>query len=357
MAPRIYFGGADEQSPIPAQSTSDWNTVYPPEVQAEAWKFEMAKRAADRQRELEDMIFRESQNQKIEDVTKAVDAAQRFQAQRQYESLVANGTKPSVALAQLAPKLFRSPAGLGPIFRPQVQRVMNVAGTGYQEQEDGTWKPFTPIKAPVVKDSTAASLKKRIDAAQAEFDKAQMNATARQATREEVTPAVPGSRFWGIGPKSAGTPAITNQIPIFLNTTKTDEAVALRDAARNRLKQAQTEYAAYMQQATNAGPAEAQEPPPRPLLTGPPGSIGGAMSPPATLSPSAANPPAGASAAPGIAAIAPPGTNAPVPTPIVRPPGPPASGTGLKTNEVLRRVNGKLAIFDSKTRKFLRYAD
>lgn len=243
--PTTYFGGLDEQSPMPAASTADWSTVNPPEVQAQAWQFEQQRRDAEREREM--MSQYEGKN--IEDTQKAVAAAMKFQAMRNYQNDVSSGKPPAEALMKWGPLMgLVRPAAL-----PATDRVYNAGGVLYQRDASGKMVPQTPPKA--APDRMLSILEQERRSATARESAAREALAASQATTQQVIPGKT-NRLFGL---LSDIPGRTNQVPVF-DSQKIAEAQAEYGAASNRLAAAQEAVKNYLKQSgvapTNAPPPE-----------------------------------------------------------------------------------------------------
>lgn len=105
-------------------------------------------------------IHNAKQGGRVDDATKAIQAAMQFQGMRGYQNDIASGMAPAEALARNAWSMFGARggnglSGIGALARavtPQSPRMQNIHGVGYTfNNESGKWEPQTPnppVKVP-----------------------------------------------------------------------------------------------------------------------------------------------------------------------------------------------------------------
>lgn len=272
-----YFGGADQQSPIVPPSSVTWDTINPPEVRAEAWAFENARREAERQRELEAQLMGRPQD--TADTVKAIEAATRLQGMRGYQRDAATMGQ-AAALQKHAPAMFFGLAG-GPRAMTGLQAKPEAAmieqgGERFIRQPSGSLVHVPNRSQASTRDTQETMMQGEIAKAQTALNAAQRAKAGVSATREEIIPASqpgPIRRFFGAVP----TPAITNQVP-FAPPEDIAKAAAVEEEARRQKSAAQETLQNYLLQkrgpATNA-PAAAPAAAPSPAGTGASGYIPG----------------------------------------------------------------------------------
>src|SRR3990172_2048430 len=110
----MYFGGAGGETPRAAPGTGYYQETVPPGYTEELWRFENARREAEREREMIAQFTQQGQD--TDDAQKAIMAATQFQGIRGYQRDLAEGKSAQEAATKWAPLMFAGTAGGPPAF-------------------------------------------------------------------------------------------------------------------------------------------------------------------------------------------------------------------------------------------------